>query len=168
MNQPKTLFFLFLIFIYVTPVNSGTQIQVTTSESFTFSRINAADVRNYIYFSVTGNVNYLSYDTAVKHEEKAEDQCKKVRDLLRNPLILLNEPLGNRSGVVLDFFADRLIYNGSIWAIFFRLNAFFECFNRNERKKHELTFRVNFVNLANHDNSRVGVGKHHRCGASIY
>ena len=50
MNQPKTLFFLFLIFIYVTPVNSGTQIQVTTSESFTFSRINAADVRNYIYF----------------------------------------------------------------------------------------------------------------------
>ena len=31
---------------------------------------------------------------------------------------------------------------------------FFECFNRNERKKHELTFRINFVNLANHDNGK--------------
>ena len=125
MNQPKTLFFLFLIFIYVNPVNSSAQIQVTTSESFTSGRINAADVRNYIYFSVTGNVNYLSYDAAVKYKEKAEDHCKKVRDLLRKPPILLSEGLDNGSGVILELAADRSVYNGSIWSNFFPSKCLF-------------------------------------------
>ena len=115
MNRPKTLFFLLLVVMYVNPVNSGTQIQVTTPESFTSGRINKIDERNYIYFSNTGSVNYLSYDAAVKYEEKAEDYCEEVRDLLRGPAIFLNEQLDKRSGLTSEIVADRSIYNGRIW-----------------------------------------------------
>ena len=101
--------------MYVNPVNSGTQIQVTTPESFTSGRINKIDERNYIYFSNTGSVNYLSYDAAVKYEEKAEDYCEEVRDLLRGPAIFLNEQLDKRSDLTSELVADRSTYNGRIW-----------------------------------------------------
>ena len=116
MNQPKTLFFLLLIFMYVNPVNSGTQIQVATPESFTSGRINTIDERNYIYFSSTGSVNYLLNDAAVKYEEKAEDYCEEVRDLLRKPAIFLSDQLDKRSDLTLELVADRSIYNGKMWS----------------------------------------------------
>ena len=115
MNRPKTLFFLLLVVMYVNPVNSGTQIQVTTPESFTSGPINKIDERNYIYFSNTGSVNYLSNDAAVKYEEKAEDYCEEVRDLLRGPAIFLNEQLDKRSDLTSELVADRSTYNGRIW-----------------------------------------------------
>ena len=114
-NQSKTLFFLLIIFIYANPVNSDTQIQVITSESSTLGRISATDGRNYIYFSATGNVNYLSYNTSVKYQETAVDFCKEVRVLLREPPILLNEKLEKKSGFFSEPVSGESIYNGRMW-----------------------------------------------------